>query len=349
MHCEFFHTEKMKKYFFYILISILLHDLPAHAKVQSATVAVHLPAGQHKTIKLKNLPRNAALKVEIEGQGSYGISFINEDDSKKYPDVSRPLFQSKVHDKISFAVKIPESGNYYVVFDNVSGSKEINLNAAIQGASDSDEILLQKDGKSEGEEDEYSKTLDSIGEELNKLFIFEQFPITVMACGKAGAFSNQNGIMLCTEFIKKVHTTVGNGDKSNDVLLFSIFHEVAHVLLLQWGYPFYDNEDVADEFATVLILLMGQSERLSPVTEFFISNPTSSELITKALQGDRHQLSIQRARNIIAWTKDAERVKRWLIIFTPHMQTPVLVKLKEKPTAWIDPVLIEEELAKRKQ
>ena len=141
---------------------------------------------------------------------------------------------------------------------------------------------------------------------------------------------------------------MGSREKATSVILFTLLHEVGHNLLQQWGYPFYDNEGIADEFATVLIILLGQKERLSAMTEFFLTNPTSNEVIAKAFRGDRHPLSIQRARNILQWMKDTERLRRWQTIFVPHMQTAVLEKLTSTSPALFELALIERELAIRK-
>jgi hypothetical protein len=234
----------MKLILFCSLMIIILYVPSAFSKVQSATLSVDIPAGQNKTLRLKNLPKDAAVKVEVEGNGNFAASLLNESNFEKYPEVLRPLFQSNVRDKISFTVRIPEYGDYYVVFDNTSTLREINLNVTIHGASGSDAVQWQKDSKPETQEETVKKTLGSIGHELNKLFIFTPFAITAEKCGKEGAFSGPDGIVLCKEFAQKILTTVGSNEKSVNVLLFTIFHEAGHILLSQWGYPFYDNEDI---------------------------------------------------------------------------------------------------------
>ena len=77
--------------------------------------------------------------------------------------------------------------------------------------------------------------------------------------------------------------------------------------------------------------MVGQRERLAAVPEYFVSQPSLIELLDRALKSDRHPLSIQRARNIMHWLKDPELIKRWQIIFVPHMQTAVLEKLQQTP------------------
>src|SRR5207302_7774215 len=78
------------------------------------------------------------------------------------------------------------------------------------------------------------------------------------------------------------------------------FHELGHTLPNLWGYPFADNEDVADEFATVFMLLAQQQKAALEAAQFSDA-PTKQrqDALSKLTQDDRHTLSPQRARNII--------------------------------------------------
>ncbi len=326
---------------------LLVFSTFAYAKVQSAKLSLDVPSGKWKSLRLRNLPKNAAVKAEIKSDGPIIVTFVDETKYEKFPDIERPLFQGNVRDKITFSVEIPTTGHYYLVFNNISGIREVKLDATIYGASGFDAASIHKSLPKE-QKDAYEKTLGRIGEDLKKVFLFEPFPISVKICGKGGIFSGPDGITICLEFVKKITETLGSRDKATNVLLFSIFHEACHILLKQWGYPFYDNEEVADEFATVLIILIGQKERLGAMTEFFISNPSLNELIAKTFKGDRHPLSIERARNIIRWSKDPDRFKRWQTIFIPHMQPSILEKLKKNSPSLVNISLIEKELAVRK-
>ena len=153
--------------------------------------------------------------------------------------------------------------------------------------------------------------------------------------------------MLCREYAHKLYGTLGDKAKAADALLFTLFHEVAHVLLQQWKYPFAENEDVADEFATAVMIMLGQKERVRAKAEYFAKNPSLAEAIAKAFRDDRHSISAQRARNIVRWADDPQLVREWQTIFLPHMQTAMLKRLRQQPPAWIDTALVEKELAAR--
>ncbi|MDT8419505.1 MAG: DUF4344 domain-containing metallopeptidase [Desulfuromonadales bacterium] len=250
------------------------------------------------------------------------ISILDRVDYQNYPEADRPLFKGRSYDNLSFSVTIPESGNYFLVLDNKDQENSVDLQLQIHA-----ETAVSGDRETDTQA-QLQNNLGRISTELNKLFVFDPFPINLQGCGKEGAFSGKGGVVLCTEFVEKIQKSLQDKQKATDVLLFTIFHEIGHVLLYQWDYPFYDNEELADEFATALLLMLRQQDRLTAVTEFFISNPSAQELMAKAFQNDRHPLSIQRARNILEWMKDRSRIGRWQMFLIPHMQTDTLRTLR---------------------
>jgi hypothetical protein len=336
------------KSLFICVVLIFLIIPPANAKVSSVKLSVEVPAGQWKAARINNLPKDAVIKADIGSDRDITALLLDQGSFEKYPNIQQPLYQSKVHEKLSFTVTIPAGGHYYLVFDNGLGLQQAKLNVFIQGAVGPEAAVVLKNLRYKEQEEQLEKKLGQVVTDLNKSFIFIPFPIKVRFCGQGGtAFSGAKGILLCLEFVQAVQKVMGDQEKSTNVLLFTIFHEIGHTLLSQWGYPFYDNEEVADEFATVLIIMMGQKERLSAVPEYFISRPSLGELLGKALKSDRHPLSVERARNIVRWMKDPQLIKRWQTIFVPHMQTAVLEKLQKTSPSWADLPLIEKELVSR--
>ncbi len=133
--------------------------------------------------------------------------------------------------------------------------------------------------------------------------MFDPFPIQVRRRGAATAFVRNAGIVLCAEYAKKLYETLGDKQRASGALLFTLFHEVGQVLLQQWQYPFHDNEEVADEFATAVMVMLNMKQRVLAKAEFFAANPSMSEILAKTFKDDRHPLSVQRARNIRRWAK----------------------------------------------
>jgi hypothetical protein len=322
---------------------------PGQAKIQSKELSVPVLPGQWTAVRIKDLPKNAIVSADTCGDGEVSVSFVDQAGYRQYPEAQRPLYQGKVQKTHSFTVKIPAAGNYYLVLDNRTGARKAVLDVFIQGAVGREAALLQNERFQE-QTRVTEKKLRQVVAGLNSLFIFEPFPIRMKLCGKGrSAYSGPKGVVICLEFARLVQKIMGSKEKASNVLLFTIFHEVGHTLLRQWGYPFYDNEEVADEFATVLICMLGQKDRLAAVPEYFIVRPSLSELLAKSLKNDRHPLSSQRARNILGWMKDPQLIKRWQKIFVPYMQTAVLKKLLRTPPSWADRALMEKELAGRSQ
>jgi CO/xanthine dehydrogenase FAD-binding subunit len=105
---------------------------------------------------------------------------------------------------------------------------------------------------------------------------------------------------------------------------------------------------VVDEFATAVMVMMGQKERARSKAEYFAANPSGAEALAKLFRDDRHPVSPQRTRNILRWLNDPQLVRKWQPMLVPHMQTAILEKLQQRPTTWTDSELVEKELTARR-
>lgn len=184
---------------------------------------------------------------------------------------------------------------------------------------------------------------------LRETFVFEDFTISYKPCGFVNASSNPS-ITMCVELLSEL-------DKMGvpRAELFILFHEIGHSLLYLWGYPLYDNEDAADEFAT---LFMSLSPSTKPIAEeaavWFEQNASIVKTFSAHWNDDRHTLSPQRARNIGHWLKEPQALKkRWSTLLLPKMKTEALTRELKRGAS--DPngttvnwEMIAAELAKRK-
>jgi hypothetical protein len=330
-----------------LLMTLCVGILPlaAVAKKGEATFTVEVSAGRWKGARIKNIPAGAKLGVEVGVDGPVEVLLLSGEDYAR-AGVEKALFRGKTSDRLIFSVLAPESGDYYVVIDNRTGSSARSAELTVSGET-------QQIARNEAQEDARGEALDAdarlqlFERRLSVLFEFEPFPIRVGSC-PAGALADSTGVVLCEEYLGQLRERLDDKDKIEDVLLFTLFHEIGHVLLRQWSYPTYSNEETADEFATVLIVMLSQEERLEAQAEFFHANASLLEVIAKATSNDRHPLSAQRARNIRHWSQDVDLVRRWQPVLVPRMQTPVLERLLESPTAWTDVALVEKELATRR-
>ena len=94
-----------------------------------------------------------------------------------------------------------------------------------------------------------------------------------------------------------------------------------------WGLPLSDNEDVADEFATVCTILVKQRQPALQAVQWWASQTSQQEALSKLWFDDRHTVSPQRARNVIRWLNQPDDLlQRWIRLPTPHLQTEALVE-----------------------
>ena len=257
--------------------------------------------------------------------------------------------ESQTTGKLRVGVRIPESGVYYLVMDNSEGDTERKFSLEVTGRSGPPPTAA---GAETGEApDDGNKTLldeqmAKFEQNLRRYFVFDELRFRFARCGTANAYSSDDTVIICVEMAPLLKE-LGDKSKAIDVFVFALMHELGHVLLQQWGYPFHGNEELADEFATALLVLFNQGERARASAELFSKQPAQEEIEIKRERFDRHPLSVQRARNILNWLEDPELLRRWQKVFVPHMRTNVLhaMTLSDKP--WIDLPLVERELAAR--
>ena len=182
---------------------------------------------------------------------------------------------------------------------------------------------------------------------LHKFFIFEPVGMDIRRCSLPNSSVKDGRITVCLEMLDYLHAQLQDKTKVRDVVLFVLFHEFSHVLLHAWKYPMYDNEEVADDFAAALMILIGKQNNLSSVIEFFSTRPNVSELTIRYFGDVRHPLSVQRARNVSRRLTQANFMARWMSFLLPHMQSAVLKQLVEKPPGWVDLVKVKKILSDR--
>lgn len=314
------------------------------ASVQAVTrgpvrVNVDVPSGQWKVARLRNLPKETVVAVKVECEGEIVVAVVNSENYLIYPKVPRPLFLGHVVKRLSFSVTIPESDDYYVVLDNRSGLETRAVSLTVAAARSSADQVEAAD-----------KILHTFEQQLHQLFIFDPFSMGVERCNEPKAFLDRSGVSLCAEYVYYLYDTLGDKQKAQNALAFSIFHEVAQELLTEWHHPAAASKQTADQLATVLMVMLKQSERASSLAEYIVSNPSASESLSRILNDDRHPPSPQRARNILRWLEDSHGLaRRWQKILVPHMQTNLLKRLLLKPTQWTDLDLVEKELRARQK
>ncbi len=320
---------------FFSLLSLFFW-VSAYAASGPFTVNVDVPSGQWKAARLKNLPKGAMVAIQVESNGEILVALIHAKAFQNSPDNLRPLFTGRVERKLSFSVAIAEKGDHYLLLDNRRGTEAIAVTVTLQAAQ------AEKDRAQAA-----GSILTEFEKQLHRLFIFDPFPMGVKPCGVPRAFAEEPGVFLCTEYVYHLYDALKDQEKAKDFLSFSIFQEVSRELLQRWNHPQVKKVETRDEFAVALMLMLNQKSRVLGAADFALKNPSTFNAMTKLFQDERHPLSAQRAKNVLAWARDSDLLKKWQPFLVPHMQTALLKRLKQKPTAWTDLSLVEKELAAR--
>ena len=321
-----------------ILFTILLWMLwlsPAAAD-GLATLNVDILPGKWKAIRLKSLPKDANVAVQVLCNGEIVVALVDSKSYQRFSENSRPLFAGRVEKQLSFSISIPEKGDYFVVLDNRAGQE---TRAA--------KVMVRAARASAGQKKSAKEILTNFERRLLQVFVFKPFPIGTQKCGTPKPFAGGPGIILCEEYVHHLYDRLKDKEATQGALSFSIFYELSRVLLNQWNHPSSTNEDVIDEFAAVLMIMLKQKNRAISTAEYFIKNPSASETLQKLFGNGPHPLSAHRAQNILTWIKDPKLVRKWQETLVPHMQTALLKRLKQQPAPWTDLPLVEKELTQR--
>ncbi len=147
---------------------------------------------------------------------------------------------------------------------------------------------------------------------LDAFYVLPQFVLTVKPCGTVNAFSSPD-IVICTELI----ADLADRDLS-EALHAVVLHEVAHSLLFLWKLPGHDSEDMADGFVAAF-LGHEASESLEALIKYLEAQDSIQEAVVQLVNGDRHTVSVQRARNLKAGLATQEDlIARWGRLLAPY-------------------------------
>lgn len=110
----------------------LLAVAPPSAIAADAALTVNVEAGKHKAVRMRNLPKDAAMAVAVQSSSRIAVSLLNETDYRSFPRMSEPVFAGTVQRTLSFQIAIPETGHYYLVLDNRQGSEAAKIKVGIR-------------------------------------------------------------------------------------------------------------------------------------------------------------------------------------------------------------------------
>ena len=228
----------------------------------------------------------------------------------------------------------PSEGNYFAEFCN---DKALLLDRIVH-------VDLYTTRNTLTPEEEQARVASQKAVEMfREHFSLPEFDVNVVPCGVVNAFSDPN-VTICNEIIESFPKA-----QAAQLFNFVLFHELGHTTLKLWGLPGWDNEDMADEFASSLLLMGNDRDTVLTAANWWLTQSSNimAEALSKIGIDDRHSLSSQRARNIHGWAEDdGKLVQRWMVLFAPHLSRSALVDSLKDKRFENNPVL-KQELARR--
>ncbi|DAB37928.1 MAG: hypothetical protein A2552_02870 [Sulfuricurvum sp. RIFOXYD2_FULL_44_160] len=336
----------MNKILFIIVTSILYFNSIAIADVYvqpAETILnenVKIKAGNYVYYKF-TLNEEEQLKINILVNGGLNniidVRLVDMHNFQMYTSNQQYSYISSVSGSVqktgNYDFIAPKTNIYYLILDNrkaLFAFRNVDIKVVkISNNQTESSLNIQK---------EYENNYNG----LKKIFTFNDFNINVKVCGFENAFSNPD-ITMCIELIDSLKK-----QNLSKAINFVFLHEVSHSLLNIWGYPTYDNEDVADELATVLTIMAGHEDVALEAAEYWSEQLSKTSAISKLYIDDRHTISPQRARNIINWlNKKPELISRWVNLLLPKMTNQSLKQIaKNKNIQKNNPFL--QEIERRK-
>lgn len=112
-----------------LLVALLTLASLSTAAGQQATYKYEVPSGQFKRVRIVNVSEGTVLAVLVKLAGQidvlvlYGAAGDKTEKDDAAPVASRPLVRVQAVKQLSFSVRTPVAGQYYVVLDNRKGTE----------------------------------------------------------------------------------------------------------------------------------------------------------------------------------------------------------------------------------
>ncbi len=278
-----------------------------------------------------------AVQVELENKvyNDITVCIASETEAQTYSARGTCRGQVKARTPLVLKDQVSSDGNYFLILDNSYAAlikKPVSARIATRRSLSPEEISQLK------------ALFQQVHDSMTSTFEKSDFNIYVKPCGQSNAFSNNRtaDITICSEFIHDMLRQRNTG-----ALVAVLLHEYGHSLLNRWGEPGSNEEDMADQFATAMLLRGGDSGRrlLQGWISYWQRQDSRSEAVHQLEKGGTHTLSIQRARNIQnAMNFPEDFVRRWNKMLYRHMTKQGLQQVLAKPSKSDDIDLANEAL-----
>lgn len=303
---------------------------------------LEIPAGQWRGIRMRGLVLDAQLRIKVTSDGPITFGIYQKEAFQQLPD-AQALVGGKTANTLEITTRIPAKDDYYLLLDNRAGDSSRNVTID----------LLAESGTVSSEPARLLSTsvpFEQVKSAILKTFKLDALEISFVSCSSANAYAAPSHIFICTEYIRELHEAVdGDNTRLSDITLYTIMHELGHILFKLWAVHDYRNEKLIDEFAVVLMIMFNQTQRLDTVASYFEEKKAWGATSNTSPANNHHSSSNERARNIRLWLGDDDLARRWQRVTIPHMRTRVLQDLLRHPRSWSDSKRTSMELLKRRE
>lgn len=332
----------MKKVFFSILFILLSENVICAINVSpyfegNSNFNLLVPPKSTKTIPLDALNIGSTIEAKVyslnQSYKDIRACIVNEQELQ----YNNPSFicPNSRHFVAPFAIgKTTQSTDkLFLVLDNSFANfitKKLHIQLKYKNHLTDEEIIKIK------------MPLEQMQEAIESTYINSGIDVNIKPCGQSNAYSETTNanITICTELIHEILNTENRG-----AIVAVLLHEYGHSLLNRWNEPGSSEEDMADQFATIMLLKAGNNGRavLQQWMGYWSKRNSVLEAKNQLLHGDTHSLSIQRARNIqniINFPDDA--LRRWNNLLYRNMSSEGLNITKKNATRYDDLDLLNE-------
>lgn len=323
--------EEMKIFKVGLLLACLFND-PAFAGtvnvsdtfIGSTAFNEVVPANQLKAIPLGSWRSGDRLAIQVGARNAVfndiTACVLTEDEARNYRSGAGCRGRVRTMTPFLLQWQVEAEGKYFLVLDNSYANfikKTISVDLRFRRVLTADE------------RSRLAARFESIRAGIASTFEDADFNINVKPCGESNAYSDRKtaDITICSEFISELQGNQG-------ALIATLLHEYGHSLLNRWGEPGASEEDMADQFATVSLLRVGDQGRelLLQWLQYWMQRDSRAEAQHQLTKGDTHSLSIQRARNIQqAMNFPEELTRRWNKMLYRHMARNALQQTINQP------------------
>ncbi len=203
---------------FALLLSTAVGSWPAadHPVGTPTTYSAEVPAGQSKSTRLSQLPRDAVVSIRIQTDGPLVVALLTQQDFRSPAGPNRPLFQGETSTSMTFSATVPSTGDYSVRLDN--RKEDARRTVTLTTTGEARPMGAQRAAAERLKASE--RSLKAFELRLNLALVFKPVPIKIRACPSATSFARTETLVLCAAYVQRLHAAFPDGQQAADALLF---------------------------------------------------------------------------------------------------------------------------------